>query len=391
MDKHTQVGVGLCTGLALVLASATGAAADGGAGSDGRAGATGTACSVTSATVTATASPDPELTALFDSYADTGVGWTGADSTYTVPLRDGSVAWLFSDTFLGPVLADGGRPTTAPFLNNSVVVQAGTALTTVAGGTPEQPASLVGPDADADWYWFGAGDRTPRGDLRVGVLGFERFGDGYWDWGWSHNAIATIDTSTWQVDRVDPLPSAAGIQWASWYQRVGGTVYVYGVEDLGAAKYLHVAKVLGGDLTDLHRWRYWDGRSWVREESASVRVLPGVANELSVAPFHDGYLLVTQDTSVPFGSEVHAYLACDPQGPFVHAAHLFDMPEAGPAGTYADPNVFAYNAHEHPELREGDTLLVTYNVNSLDTSDLYGDVSIYRPRFVEVDLDVRLP
>jgi hypothetical protein len=46
--------------------------------------------------------------------------------------------------------------------------------------------------------------------------------------------------------------------------------------------------------------------------------------------------------------------------------------------------VFTYNAHEHPELRRGDRLLVTYNVNSFDFADDLRDVSIYRPRFVEV-------
>ena len=32
------------------------------------------------------------------------------------------------------------------------------------------------------------------------------------------------------------------------------------------------------------------------------------------------------------------------------------------------------------------TLLVSYNVNSLVSDELYGDVSIYRPRFVSVTL-----
>ena len=39
------------------------------------------------------------------------------------------------------------------------------------------------------------------------------------------------------------------------------------------------------------------------------------------------------------------------------------------------------------DLRRGNQLLVSYNVNSLDANtDLYADVSIYRPRFVGVTL-----
>lgn len=353
--------------------------------------AEGDSCSLTSATITATATVEEGLTQEFGAYGDSGVAWTGGDSTYSVPLKDGSLAWIFSDTFLGPVAADGSRPETTPFLNNSIIVQDDGGLTTITGGTSAAPESLVGMDPDGAWHWFGAGALTPNGDLQVGVLEFARFGEGYWDWGWSENSLATIDTASWEVTSVDPLPSAGGVQWASWYERIGGHMYVYGVEDLGGEKYMHVAKVLGGDMTDLERWRYWDGTSWVRDETASVRVQGDVANEYSVTPFRDGYLLVTQDTSVPFSREVHAYTACSPQGPFVHATKLYDMPEVGLWGSYGDPDVIAYNAHEHPELRDGDTLLVTYNVNSIQGQDLYDDVTIYRPRFVEVALDVTLP
>jgi hypothetical protein len=47
---------------------------------------------------------------MFNTYGDAGHHWTGADSTVSVPLPDGRVAWLFSDTFLGTVNADGSRP-----------------------------------------------------------------------------------------------------------------------------------------------------------------------------------------------------------------------------------------------------------------------------------------
>ena len=49
----------------------------------------------------------------------------------------------------------------------------------------------------------------------------------------------------------------------------------------------------------------------------------------------------------------------------------------------ANANIITYNSHDHPDLRRGNQLLVSYNVNSLDANtDLYADVSIYRPRFV---------
>jgi hypothetical protein len=54
---------------------------------------------------------------------------------------------------------------------------------------------------------------------------------------------------------------------------------------------MHIARVAGDDLTQ--PWEYWTGAGWSPLEAASASVLAGVANEYSVTPFEDGYLLVT--------------------------------------------------------------------------------------------------
>ena len=350
-------------------------------------------CSLTTATVAPTAAVDTARTERFTAFGDSGggdgTGWSGGDSTYSAPITGGRLAWIFSDTFLGPVAADGSRPTSSPFINNSIVVEKNGRLQTITGGTKTAPTALV-PPADPDsWYWFGAGiaDRSGR-TLDVVALKFAKFGPGQWDWAWSSNNLVRFDTRTWQRSAVLPLPSAANVEWSAWIQREGKDLLVYGVEDLGASKYLHVAKVLGGDLARLDTWRYWTGSAWSRTETDSARILSGVANEMSVTPFKDGYLAVTQDTSVLFNPEIRGYFACSPQGPFTDIGVLYSMPETGPTGSYGDGNVFAYNAHEHPELRRGETIYLTYNVNTFDNPSLYTDASIYRPRFVEVDLNV---
>src|SRR4051794_32017888 len=56
------------------------------------------------------------VASMFNTYGDAGNHWTGADSTVSVPLPDGRNAWLFSDTFLGTVNADGSRPRTTPMV-----------------------------------------------------------------------------------------------------------------------------------------------------------------------------------------------------------------------------------------------------------------------------------
>ncbi|MGW0231640.1 DUF4185 domain-containing protein [Actinopolymorpha singaporensis] len=381
-------GLGLLLGTGALLGAGPSAAAapSGPSAAAPSAAGPGTAhCSLTGRHWTAQARVDRARTERFAAYGNSGVGWTGGDSTYSVPLPAHRTAWLFSDTFWGPVNADLSRPTTVPFLNNSFVVERGGDLRTVAGGTPEAPDSLVPPDEPGTWNWLGAGQATPA-SLDVMFLEFGRTGSGPLDFAWRENKLGRFDPDTLRPREVVPMPSAAGVQWASWLLRSGGFTYVYGVEDLGLTKYMHLARVRGTDLAS-GRWEYWTGSSWSPTETDSARVMPGVANEYSVSRWHDGYLLVTHDTRELFSSRILAYVGCSPTGPFTEAATLYTTPETGAAGSYADADIFTYNAHEHPDLRHGDRLLVTYNVNSLDpNADLYDDVTIYRPRFVEVTL-----
>lgn len=347
-----------------------------------------TGCDLTSRTITATASVNQELTDRFAEYGNSGAGWTGADSTYSLPLRDGRLGWFFSDTFLGPVNPDLSRPTTAPFLNNSIVVDDGATLQTVTGGTPDAPASIVGPTPEGNWHWVGDPELDRDGDVQIPLLQFEKFGPGQWDWGWSANRLATLDGDTLELQSVTELPSGTGINWGSWTMTEGSKTYVYGIQDVAGARSAFVARVTGNDGL-AGTWKYWDGSRWSPREADAVPVASYVANEFSVAPFRDGYLLVTQDTTVPFDTRVVAQVSCSITGPFEYATDLYRMPETGIFGSYGDPDVFSYNAHEHPELRDGDTLLVTHNVNTFDNvGDVYDDVTIYRPRFTDVTLTV---
>jgi hypothetical protein len=335
---------------------------------------------------TAQAQPQADPETLLNTYSDTGKGWTGGDSTYSVELSGGRTVWIFSDTFLGPVNPDGSRPTTTPFINNSFVVQRGGSLKTVIGGTAANPTALVPPPANG-WYWFGAAQTSNAGrNLDVTTLRFEKTGPGQWDWRWASNYIARFDSTTLKLQKLIPIPSAANVQWSGWLQRDSGYTYIYGVEDLGASKYQHVARVRGDDLT-AKPWEYWTGSGWSADESASARVLEGVANEHSVTRWRDGYLLVTHDTTELFSKRVLGYFSCSPTGPFVKPVELYQTPETGADGSYENANIITYNSHDHPDLRRGNQLLVSYNVNSLDANnDLYADVSIYRPRFVAVTL-----
>jgi hypothetical protein len=329
--------------------------------------------------------PDTELRDKFATYGNLPNNWNGGDSTYSTVLPDGRTAWFFSDTLFGVVNEDGSQPLDTEFVNSSMVIEENGELTrTVTGGNAANRTGLIPPDENG-WYWLGASHVTDDGSsLDVMFMRFERFGPGMWDWGWDRNVLGRFSPRSLKLQEVVPMPSESGVNWASWIQRVGGETLIYGVEDLGLEKFMHLAKVPGDDLTE--PWQYWTGTGWSPTETDSVRIMPGVANEYSVAPFHDGYLLVTQNTLELFSRDIVAYTSCSPTGPFTRIGTLYTTPETGLFGSYGNPNVFTYNAHEHPDRRDGNDLLVTYNVNSFDPNDLYADATIYRPRFIGVSL-----
>jgi 3',5'-cyclic AMP phosphodiesterase CpdA len=328
------------------------------------------------------AQPHPGLTAAFAEYGDSGDGWTGADSTYSFRLPGGRRLWMFSDTFLGTVNPDGSRPPDSPIVNNTFIVQQGAAMTTIHGGTEEQPEAILVAGTD-QWYWLGGG-YLGAGAVNIMFIRFQRTGPGMWDWVWRDNLLARFDPADLSLLSTHPMPSAAGVTWSSWLYRHGGHTYVYGTEDLGDTKHMHVARVAGSDLRA--PWRFFDGTGWSPDEQDSARVMAGVANEYSVTRWNGRYLLVTHDTNVAFSNEILAYVADSPTGPFTSPTLLYRTPETGAFGSYGDPNVITYNSHEHPDLRQGNRLIVTYNVNSLDFQGVLDDVTKYRPRFIEVRL-----
>lgn len=327
------------------------------------------------------AQPAAEMNALFDVR---GPGWTGADSTYSVPLPDGRTVWLFSDTFLGVVDDRGGRDRFSPLVNNTLVVQDGEQLTTLHGGDPTLPASFFPSPTGGrdDWYWVydGTVESTSDGEkLRVFLLHFSRSGAGQFGFQWEGNALATLSLPDLTLESIVPVTDEGGVSWGAAVLETSEHTYVYGTEDLGNDKYMHLARAARNGLTG--RWEFWDGSGWNDDPATSARLLRGIANEYSVTAHAGGYVLVTMDTRTSFSPELVAYTACHPQGPWEIRTLLFRTPESGQG------DLITYNAHAHPQLADERGWVVSYNVNSRTFGDLFLDATIYRPRFIRVPFE----
>ena len=86
-------------------------------------------------------------------------------------------------------------------------------------------------------------------ELQVLLVEFVKTGDTMWDFKFAGNGVATFDASTLELRSVEEV-ATDGINWGSavYENPDDGYTYVYGVEDLGAQKFAHLARVAGGDL-----------------------------------------------------------------------------------------------------------------------------------------------
>ncbi len=306
-----------------------------------------------------------------------------------MPLGKGKTGWFFSDTFLGTVNPDGSRPTDSPFVNNSVVVQDRRGdLTTITGGTPDDPAGIIPPEPDGKWYWIG--DPTPgrHGTVQVPLLQFARTGTGQWDFAWTANRLATLDGQTLQLEGIVDLPrrpASTGARGPS--KNAARPTSTASPTPAECAR--PTSPRCRARTASRARGRIGTARPGRRTKRMPYPWCPTSPTSSASPPFRDGYLLVTQDTSELFSTRIVARTSCSPTGPFTDPVELYRTPETGALGSYGDPDVFTYNAHEHPNLRQGNRILVSYNVNTFDNvGDVYDDASIYRPRFIDVQLKV---
>ncbi|MCT2590921.1 hypothetical protein LHJ74_13545 [Streptomyces sp. N2-109] len=355
----------------------------------------------------------------FLNYAEnTPNGWTGGDSTYSVRLPDGRLLWMFSDTFLGPLNADGTRPTNAPLVNSSFVAQNDSSLKTITGGTTDNPRAIMPNEDPHRWYWLGdgmvgdvqlLGEERPTKRLQVIYHQWHRY-DPTDAWGFKLEkmVIATFDLGNLKnpIDvreipsDIDPSLGTPSIQWGSAIlpasQSGDGYTYIYGIDDAPTHKKMRVARVKGTDLTKTYKWVFLnkEKNAWMGEEAQGSNIITGVANEFSVTKWHGSFVLVSQDTTEAFSRKVRLWAACDPYTGFGHIPGkeiIYETPETGLWGSYGDGLIYAYNAHVHDTLGSGDRWTLSYNVNSLDTTvgkdgAHYRDPSIYKPRFVSFTL-----
>ncbi|MFE9772110.1 DUF4185 domain-containing protein [Streptomyces sp. NPDC005931] len=354
-------------------------------------------------------SADDPLTSEFSRYGDDAAradDWTGGDGTHSVRLPDGRLLWLFSDTYLGRVHRPPNpvgesvawRDSTEPLVRNSAVVMRDGRLEATL------PAPLFPDPAPDQWRWPVAARVEPRSPgssekvLRV-LLWVRTAGQAPWIYGVpTATEVATLSLPDLRPESVVQVldqrqvtdPSRRVLFGTTLVARDGWT-YVFGGDDRRAAarpaSHAYVARVADGALADPAAWEYWNGSAW--QTRARPRPVlgdgrrTGVGSAFSVVRDGETYVLFTMATGTKGLTTLAAYWACSPTGPWHGPAKEFTpaLPQSG---------VAAYNPQTHPALSGDGRLVLSYDVNWMETTGaavmLSRNVSLYRPRFVTVRL-----
>ena len=359
---------------------------------------------------TATAAPD--WTAMFTRQT----GWTGADGVFSFPRSgddrvgsgaNGQTFFIFSDTFVGNVNADGSRAGGTVMVNNTSALLDGNVadasrlqfnVRTSATGVAK---SMVLPTQPDTWFWPGDGV-VQNGTVFMSALRMKTGTGGAFNF--------AVDGTAWlTASAADPVPflgkyriTEAPALYAPPLGKKGettfgsavmaltatagapqpdGYVYVYGVRNDSVNKKLMVARVKAGALTNSAAYRYWDGTHWQSQINKAAVLTDRMASEFSVTPLADGrFLLVFQLDAL--GRTIAVRYGASPVGPWSAPIAIWDCPEVA-----LTPNIVVYGAKAHPHLSNPGELLISYHVNSLSFVENLQDADIYHPRFIRLPLN----
>jgi hypothetical protein len=347
------------------------------------------------------ATPWPEATARFRGNGR----WLGADSGYSVDLREGRVLWLFGDTFIDPS-RDGSR-TNGPnqFIRNSVALQTATNDAARYELSRSELNFFTGPDrngsatsffaetADGDWYWPLAGIRLSDGPLLLFRMRVAKVstGFGFKVTGWDAIAIDQPEEAptAWRPRIVaDQSENAERLLGASVMQH-GDYLYVYAAKNADDDHTVYLARFA---LTQLHglsagalsdpEWYTTQGYRGQSAGAVPAPVLAGGQIELSVHFQPQLQQFIEIQTRGLFTSDPQTGIvirtSSTPEGPWSEPRTIL-RPSAP---DHTDPTkLLTYAAKAHPEQRGAD-LVLTYMQN--DVSSPTPNDAVYYPEVLRV-------
>jgi hypothetical protein len=313
--------------------------------------------------------------------------WLGGDGAFSIGFGKGKRLWLFGDSWIRT--PRGGTS----MISNAVGVQIGRCtepLRMFWGKEEGRARAFFQSQKPGQWLWP-AGGILLGDSLYLFYLSVRRQrGGGRWDFFIESNVLIEVvnphdspDQWRWKTRY---LPWKRGDPLMGYALFTDGThLWAAGTRPRGSQRALIWARIRPSHLkgAQLTRWQYLKGVSpleFSRNPQEAMEFLLGTGSEFSLGqnPTGEGWLLVYTPGGIQ--SEIHLRTAPGPFGPWSRPLSMYRCPEGDPSGPF-----FCYGGKFHPHCTpiEGETLLITYSVNTrLGTPPSRGFVP--SPRWVEI-------
>lgn len=326
-------------------------------------------------------------------------GWLGGDIAYSIPLGDRRSIWLFGDSFVG---------------GKEQKVRAGSTMVanTVALST------CTGDRWNIHYSWRQRGDGSPGAFFESASDKYRYWPmDGFLDDGVLYIALMQVETKPGggpfgfegvgvKLARI-ANPHAEPDHWLIEYQDLGsGKVVFPGVAAIVERPYVYLYAVVEDRAKDhpliltrvsLEQLNHAaaaieylgkDG-TWKRglEWQEARVVIDRGATEMSVRyrPRVGNWVEIQGKPEFP-SREIGFRMSQRLEGPWSAWRPLFIVPETRRGSGGDSKDTFCYAAKEHIEFASAADALVTYVCNSLDLKRQIGDLTIYQPKAVRLDL-----
>ena len=260
-------------------------------------------------------------------YNQQGYGWLSGDNDNSVLLPDSSVAWIFSDSYLGNPDAHSNIISNNTIINNLIVHEQNDQYTSVFGGTSSSPQSLFSP-GNGNVFW-NSGGVVDGNKLKVLLI---EIGNGTYQ---QKTYIGTLSLPGLQVQgQVES--SYHGANSPNTMFQDGTYNYIYLSEHVGTFEnYSQVARVPVGSLNATTEWEFYkNDNTWSTGYTNVKRIISGVEAG-SVRKLGTGNYVMS---AVPnLSSELAVWFAPAPEGPWTNKHVVYNIPQ--------EEGVLAYDGH----------------------------------------------
>ena len=305
-------------------------------------------------------------------YARTNpVGWVAGDNDKSVRLPDGSVLWLFNDSWSEKLNFYSNIPGGGHFLRNCAVHQVGTNLYTLSQSTffvSTNPANL---------FWIGdaviESNKVKVLLSEINATAIARVG----------TAIGTLALPSLALESITPIPATGADDYNQVLDGRDGFYYIYWSTNTSINPFfaptnrVSVARVPVGLLAENSAWRFWNGSVWqtnhLQVAPLTNLVSPWSFTQLGPSNFACVYM-------PPLSLTIMAQFARSPMGPWTQPISIFTIDGEWGELNYM-PNICAGTGADGIY-----TIGYSDNGSPSDLVKVANDRSYYDPHFIKVNL-----